>query len=210
MRGFAEVKPDAVFDREHYSPAELIGREGYLAITLDPGEGMQRYQGVVALEGDTITDALTHYFTYSQQLDVLFRLAVTKRAGAWEAGGFMLERMPGEGGIGAQPTEAQEEGWRTSVALASTLKQEELTDPLLEAETLLYQLFHEEGVRVWPPQALTTGCRCSRERILGLLLSMSLEDRADMVVDGEISVHCQFCNSTERFTPQEVGIAPAQ
>lgn len=210
LRGFAEVKPDAALTKESYAPAELVGKEGYLAITLDPGEGMQRYQGVVALEGDNIVDAFVNYFTYSQQLDVLFKLAVEKGNTGWMAGGFMLERMPGEGGTQSQPTEAQEEGWRTSVALASTLKTEELLDPLLEGDMLLYRLFHEEGVRVWPPTPLKTGCRCSRERIRQLLISMPVEDRADMVVDGEISVHCQFCNSTERFTPQDVGLAAAQ
>lgn len=207
MRGFADVRPEAKLDAETYSPAELVGKDGYLAITLDPGEGMQRYQGVVALEGETVIEALMSYFTYSQQLDVLFKLAVERQAGRWVAGGFMLERMPGEGGVNAQPSEAQEEGWRSSVALASTIREEELIDPMLEGETLLYRLFHEDGVRVWPPQALRTGCRCSRERILGILMSMPLEDRADMVVDGEISVHCQFCNTTERFTPQDVGLS---
>ncbi len=210
LRGFADVKPDAVFGKETYTPAELIGKDGYLAITLDPGEGMQRYQGVVALEGETITDALVNYFTYSQQLEVLFQLAVEKRDGAWIAGGFMLERMPGEGGLNVQPTDEQEEGWRTSMALASTIKPGELIDPLLEAETLLYQLFHEDGVRVYPPVGLRTGCRCNRQRILDLLMSMPLEDRADMVDEGEISVHCQFCNKTERFTPQDVGLGSVQ
>lgn len=210
LRGFAEVKPDTLFEKDTYSPAELVGTEGYLAITLDPGEGMQRYQGVVALEGATIIDALINYFTYSQQLDVLFELAVGKGPTGWAAGGFMLERMPGEGGTASQPTEQQEEGWRTSIALASTLKSDELLDPLLQGDALLYRLFHEDGVWVYPAQPLSTGCRCSRERILNLLLSMPIEDRADMVMDGEISVHCQFCNTTERFTPQEIGLPAAQ
>jgi molecular chaperone Hsp33 len=210
LRGFADVKPDVTFKDRPYTPADLVGAEGYLAITLDPGEGMQRYQGVVALEGERITDALLNYFTYSQQLDVLFDLAVEKRDGEWMAGGFMLERIPGEGGLNAAPNDEQEESWRTSVALASTIKPGELLDPLLEGETLLYRLFHEDGVRVYPPQGLTTGCRCSRERILTMLMSMSIADRADMVVDGEVSVHCQFCNTTERFIPQDIGLPPIQ
>jgi len=259
LRGFADVKPEAVFDKETYRPAELVGKDAYLAITLDPGEGMQRYQGVVALEGETITEALVNYFTYSQQLDVLFNLTVEKQAAEWVAGGFMLERMPdplhlptasdhpplaggraskagdrGVVGLTTTPSASPQpplpireerigfpasgewkemdanEAWRTTVALASTIKPAELIDPLLEGETLLYQLFHEEGVRVYPPQPIRTGCRCSRERILNLLLSMPLEDRADMVEGGEISVHCQFCNSTEKFSPQDVGLPATQ
>lgn len=207
LRGFADIKEGATFDKETYTPAELIGKDGYLAITLDPGPGLQRYQGVVALDGDTIIDALMNYFSYSQQLDVLFKLAVEQHNGKWEAGGFMIERMPGEGGTQDQPADTQEDAWRTSLALASTLKPEELLDPMLEGETLLYRLFHEEGVIVYPPLPLKTGCRCSRERIYDLLMSMPLEDRADMVVNGEISVHCQFCNTTQRFTPQDVGLS---
>lgn len=211
LRGFADVKPDAIIDAEKtYTPAELVGSDGYLAITLDPGPGMQRYQGVVALEGDTITDAFINYFTYSQQAEVQFNLALEKRAGRWVAGGFMLERIPGEGGIETSPTEDQEENWRTTLALSNTLKTEELLDPLLEGETLLYRLFHEDGVLVYPPQPLKTGCRCSRERILNMLTGMPLTDRADMVVDGEITVHCQFCNQTERFSPQDVGLPVTQ
>jgi molecular chaperone Hsp33 len=188
----------------------MVGKDGYLAITLDPGAGMQRYQGVVALEGDTIIDALVNYFTYSQQLDVFFKLAVEKQGGTWRTGGFMIERMPGEGGIGQLPSVEQEEGWRSSLALASTLKEEELLDPLLDGNTLLYRLFHEDGVIAYAPQPIKTGCRCSRQRIYDLLMSMPLEDRADMVVDGTISVHCQFCNSTEKFTPEDVGLPKAQ
>ncbi len=212
LRGFADIAEGTVFDRPAYSPAELVGKDGYLAITFDPGEGMQRYQGVVALEGDSILDALTNYFTYSQQLEVLFKLAVEKQPGGWTAGGFMLERMPGEGGTAGPVADSgqAEEGWRTSLALASTLKETELLDPLLDGNALLFRLFHEDGVIAYPPKPLTTGCRCSRERIHSLLLSMPLEDRADMVVNGEISVHCQFCNTTERFTPQDVGLQGVQ
>ena len=212
LRGFAEIAEGSVFDKRNDSPAELVGKDGYLAITFDPGEGLQRYQGVVALEGDSIIDALVNYFTYSQQLEVLFRLALERRDGHWAAGGFMLERMPGEGGTAAPApdSEAAEEGWRTSLALAGTLKDAELLDPLLDGNALLFRLFHEDGVRAYAPKRLTTGCRCSRERIYHLLMSMPLEDRADMVLDGAISVHCQFCNSTERFTPEEVGLPAAQ
>ena len=210
LRGFADIAEGASFDKPSYSPAELVGKDSYLAITFDPGEGLQRYQGVVALEGDSIIDALVNYFTYSQQLDVLFKLALEKRASGWVAGGFMLERMPGEGGTAAPTGDEAEEGWRSSLALAGTLKEEELLDPLLDGNALLYRLFHEDGVRVYPPRALTTGCRCSRARIHDLLLSMPIEDRADMVVDGSISVHCQFCNTTEKFAPDEVGLQGMQ
>jgi molecular chaperone Hsp33 len=90
------------------------------------------------------------------------------------------------------------------------VKAGELLDPLLDAQALLYRLFHEEGVRVFPAHELSVGCRCSRKRIEDLLMSMSANDRADMIVDGKADVHCQFCNKSELFTPQQLGLAVKQ
>ena len=211
LRGFAEVPAEQAASLtalgEHASPRQLFGDDAYFAITLDPGAGMQRYQGVVALEGENVADTLEHYFTHSQQLDVLFVLTVGRHPqwAGWQAGGFMIERLPAEGAA-----LDDQEGWRYASAIAQTLKAEELLDPLLEPPHLLYRLYHEEGVRVHTPQALSTGCRCSRTRIHDLLMSMDAADRADMIVDGVASVHCQFCNSTQRFTPDDLGIAANQ
>lgn len=232
LRGFAEVTDenrDAIaMLGEHATPAQLFGANAYFAITLDPGEGMQRYQGVVGLEGETVTDALTAYFTHSQQVEVLFKLALARHEGNWVAGGLMVERLPeGSTGQEARDQEMDEtsslrrdtvvkealsheiasENWRYARAIAETVKVEELTDPMLDAPALLYRLYHEEGVWVEESQPLTTGCRCSRSRIEELLLSMPATDRADMIVDGAASVHCQFCNTTEKFTPAELGLS---
>lgn len=215
LRGFADISDSAQAAiaklGEGATHQQLFGSDAYFAITLDPGPDMQRYQGVVALEGTSVTEALTHYFTHSQQVDVLFRLAVAKQtlpgasAAHWVAGGLMIERLPPESGVEA--VESSDEGWRYANAIAATLKSEELIDPLLDAPSLLYRLYHEEGVWVQDPQPAQVGCRCSRQRIHDLLLSMPATDRADMVVDGEVSVHCQFCNKTERFTPTEIGLS---
>lgn len=209
LRGFAEVTDEnrTLIEKlgPNVTPRDLFGKDAYFAITLDPGAGMQRYQGVVGLEGDTITEALTHYFTHSQQVDVLFKLALTRHGGNWIAGGLMVERLPPEGGEIASGE--AEDGWRYANAIAQTLKPEELTDPMLDAPALLYRLYHEEGVWVEDAQILATGCRCSRQRIEDLLMSMPLTDRADTVVDGLASVHCQFCNTTETFTPAQLGLS---
>ena len=117
---------------------------------------------------------------------------------------MMIERVAGEGGVGEGDTQ---DAWRASQAYLSTLTREEVLDAGLPLPELLYRLFHEQGVRVTSPIALGVGCRCSRERILALLLSMSAEDRADMVVGKHASVHCQFCNTTELFTPNELELA---
>lgn len=206
LRGYAEI-PEA--NRENieaigdYSPRALVGEGAYLAITLDPGAGMQRYQGIVGLEGDSVADALGNYFTHSEQLDVEVKLAMSE-AKPWRAAGMLIERMPEVTGAA---TEANSESWRYARAIMGTVKTEELLDALLDAQTLLYRLFHEQGVWVYDAHPLSVGCRCSRDRIEKLLMSMSANDRADMIVNGKASVHCQFCNKSERFTPEELGLS---
>ncbi len=206
LRGYAEVSPEAgaqIAKLKNPSPTDLVGADAYLAITLDPGVNMQRYQGIVALEGNSVAEALQHYFTNSEQLDVEMKLAVSDAA-PWAATGMMVERMPEGTPLAA---EENQEAWRYALAMLGTVKADELLDPLLDAQTLLYRLFHEAGVIVYDAQPLTVGCRCSRERIEKILLGMPITDRADMIVGGKASVHCQFCNKSEIFTPVELGLS---
>ena len=206
LRGYAEVSPEADAQLRalaEYSPQAIVGEGAYLAITLDPGAGMQRYQGIVGLEGDSIAAALSNYFIHSEQIDAEVVLAVSEAA-PWRAGGVLVERMPP---ANAEQDEANQEAWRYAQAINGTVKAEELIDPLMDAQTLLYRLFHEEGVMVYAGKLLSVGCRCSRERIQKLLLSMDAADRSEMLVDGSASVHCQFCNKAERFSPTELGVS---
>lgn len=210
IRGYADISPEAANEiaalGKDATPRAMLGEGAYLAITFDPGEQMQRYQGVVELVGDTIADALMHYFTLSEQLDVELRLSVSDTA-PWAASGIIVERMPE---ASSEASEENQEAWRYAQALMATVKADELLDPLLDAPALLYRLFHEGGVRVYDHHTLSVGCRCSRERISNLLLSMSEIDRADMVVDGVANVHCQFCNKSELFTPEDLGLGGVQ
>lgn len=206
LRGYAEVSPEAdapLRALAEYSPQAIVGEGAYLAITLDPGAGMQRYQGIVGLEGDSIAAALSNYFIHSEQIDAEVTLAVSEVA-PWRAGGLLIERMPP---ANAADEETNQESWRYAQAITGTVKAAELIDPLMDAQTLLYRLFHEEGVVAYAGKLLSVGCRCSRERIQKLLLSMDAADRAEMLVDGTASVHCQFCNKAERFSPAELGVS---
>lgn len=208
LRGYAELAEGAAAQLEALSTADLqtlFGQKGYLAITLEPGEGLQRYQGVVALEGAGIAHAVEAYFTHSQQIDVAFKIATETVDGHIRTGGMMIERMPEEGGIAATHEDA-DDAWRYAQAMLMTLKNEELTDPMLPQETVLERLYHEQGIVVYAPKEFNAGCRCSRERIHNLLMSMSDVERADMLVDGTASVHCQFCNTTQNFTGEELGL----
>lgn len=211
LRAYAEVTPEgqkALETTEHANLQTLFGSDGYLAITLEPGEGLQRYQGVVALEGEGIADAMRAYFTHSQQVDIAFCMGTSWQHDRLVASGMMIERMPEEGGIHAVKEGNAEDAWNYAQVMLKTLKSDELCDTSLPLETILQRLYHEQGVVVFDAHEITSGCRCSRQRIQDLLLSMSDLDRVEMLVDGQASVHCQFCNKTEIFLPSDLNITP--
>ena len=207
MRGSRSERVAELEDGDH-DLSELLG-QGHLAMTIDRGADMERYQGVVPLEGESLTEAADTYFRQSEQLPTFIRLAVAKhyrggqgggRGWTWRAGGLLVQKLTSEGGHGgAGDTALAEEDWMRAKLLAETVEDHELLDPLLPADRLLYRLFHEERVRAYQAVALETYCSCSRDRVEELLQRFSSEDLKDMVVDGEVWVTCEFCNSRYRF-----------
>jgi molecular chaperone Hsp33 len=116
-----------------------------------------------------------------------------------------MEKVPGEGGIDPQlDAEAQEESWRTALALAGTLTREEMLDDALPPAQLLHRLFHAEGLAVDRARALAYGCRCSRARLSGVLSGFSTDDLDHMAEEGTITMTCEFCNIGFRFERAEV------
>jgi molecular chaperone Hsp33 len=179
-------------------------------MTIDRGSDTERYQGVVPLEGESLTEAADTYFRQSEQLSTFIRLAVARhyRAGkaggrpwTWRAGGLLVQKLTREGGRTSRSDAAFEEDWTRAKALAETVEDHELLDPTLPADRLVYRLFHEEQVRAYRAIPLENYCSCSRARVEELLKRFSPEDLADMVVDGEVWVTCEFCNSRYRFDP---------
>jgi molecular chaperone Hsp33 len=203
VRGYALTRPDKIEAllaiTATPSPGMLLGR-GYLAFTIDQGADTERHQGIVAITGDTLTDMAMHYFETSEQLRCSIRLACEQTEGGWRASALILERIAGGGGIASDLNEAaQEEAWNTATILASTLKDAELLDDDLSPEDLLYRLFHTEGVAIDLPRALAYGCRCSRQRLSGILEGFSAEDLDHMAIESEIVMTCEFCNYDFRF-----------
>jgi molecular chaperone Hsp33 len=182
----------------------LLGR-GYLAFTCDQGPAMDRYQGIVAIEGMTLVDMTGHYFANSEQLRTFVRLACAQGPEGWRASAFIMERVAGEGGIAPElDSEAQEEAWRTAVILAGTLSDAELLDDALPAAALLHRLFHAEGLALDRARALSYGCRCSRAKLAGVLQGFPAEDLDHMAEDGAITMTCEFCNLDFRFARSEM------
>jgi molecular chaperone Hsp33 len=186
------------------SAAALLG-QGYLAFTCDQGPDMDRYQGIVAIEGDSLTAMTGTYFRTSEQLATHVHLACARTEAGWRAAALILERVAGAGGVGADlDAEAQDDAWRTAVALAATLTDGELLDDTLSGERLLHRLFGLEGLALDRARALSYGCRCSRAKLAGVLGGFGAEDLDHMAEDGTITMTCEFCNLDFRFDRAEL------
>jgi molecular chaperone Hsp33 len=187
------------------SAAALLG-DGYLAFTVDQGGEMDRYQGIVSIEGESLAEMALHYFRTSEQVQYDVHLACAQRLDGWRSAALILERVAGEGGIDpALDQEAQTESWRTAVTLAATITEDELLDDALPAEKLIWRLFGAEGVAVDRPRALAYGCRCSRAKLSGILEGFPAEDLDEMAEGGAIIMTCEFCKWDFSFLRADVG-----
>jgi molecular chaperone Hsp33 len=227
LRAYARFDKTRLKDGQE--SGELLGK-GHLAMTVDQGPDMSRYQGLVALEGGSLEDAAHEYFQRSEQIPTRVRLAVGEewRGGEgggpkhrWRAGGMLLQFLPkaperarqadlhpGDAPAGAAVAHqvTEDDAWVEGQSLIGTVEDVELIDPDLSGERLLYRLFHERGVRVFQPLALRAQCSCSREAVSSMLKSFAAQDRAEMVKDNKVVVTCEFCSSVYQFTPEEAGV----
>ncbi len=220
LRGHAITNPeklDALLARNPSPSAKALLGDGYLAFTVDPGNEQDRHQGIVSIEGASLAEMALHYFDTSEQLRCQVHLACEQTPGGWRAGALILEKVAGAGGLLSEgddiemdPTEAgQQESWHTASILAGTLTDRELLDDALPPETLLYRLFHTEGVATDLARALSFGCRCSRARLAGILEAFPAEDLDHMTIEADIVMTCEFCNYGFRFPRQDVHGRPS-
>jgi molecular chaperone Hsp33 len=215
-----KVRACARFDKDRVAAAIAAGKadagallgKGHLAMTIDQGADMNRYQGLVALEGGSLEDAAHEYFHRSEQIPTRVRLAVAEelRVGeggashSWRAGGILLQFLPKAPEGTAPHALPEDDAWVEGRALVSTVEDVELIDPELSSERLVYRLFHEPGVRVFRGSEVRAECSCSRDSVEAMLKSFSQDDRDHMVEDGKISVTCEFCSANYVFAPGEV------
>jgi len=192
----------------HRGLGALMGA-GHIAMTIDQGPDMERYQGITPIEGVSLEAAGVAYFDQSEQIPTAIKLAVGRfsKPGAgevWRAGGIVAQFIPGEGGRRARGeaalrTQEDREAWDRAAALLQTTQADELLDPAVSAQTLLYRLFHEDGVRVFDRASVRAACGCNAEKIAAVLERYSADDLDDMVEDGVISVSCEFCRTAYLF-----------
>ncbi|SJZ67355.1 Hsp33 family molecular chaperone [Consotaella salsifontis] len=231
----SDVRAYARFDAERIAsasteamenPALLLGT-GTLALTVDQGAHMQRYQGIVELNGSSLESIAESYFRQSEQIPTAVRLTVAKMSRresggdafteSWRAGGLIAQFLPsapermrlpdlpgGDAPEGADlPEHEPDDAWVEVSTLVETIEPSELIDPDVGVERLLFRLFHERGVRVFPASPVRDFCSCSKDRIREVLSNFSAEEIKDSIEDGRIEVTCEFCGEHYQFDPAE-------
>ncbi len=220
---FDEEKLAEAVEAGKASPGELLGT-GVLALTIDQGAWMQRYQGIVQLDSTSLEDAARTYFRQSEQIPTEVRLSVARQMvrgedgsllEGWRAGGLLAQFLPdsserlrlpdlpgGDGDEGDAP-DPTDDAWAEVQALVGTVEADELLDPTVGAERLLYRLFHEHGVRVFDGTPVADDCSCSREKIRSILDGFSADEIEESTQDGVIHVSCEFCSKDYTFDPSE-------
>jgi len=206
IRGYARWNADKLKEIELDSRnpgADVLLGAGTFSMTIDQGPDMDQYQGIAAIEGTSLSSCAEHYFNQSEQIPTRIKLACGQSLdtdGAhWSGGGMMIQKIADdEARADATPP------WETAQQLFATLSDAELIDPELTTDTLLYRLFHEDGVRVVETHNVDANCRCSRERLLDTLKSFEQAALQDMAEDGVISAKCEFCATDYKFPLEEI------
>ena len=214
LRGYASFDAETITslteNRDTATPlslTELCGT-GYLAFTVDQKNAADRYQGIVELTGATLADAVRHYFHQSEQIKTGFEVAVGQfftqsPVGQWHAAAIMLQQIAIEGGVESDTPEPSSDvridNWRRTMLLMNTASQAEMLDPHLPVTDVLYRLFHEEGVRIFPPLPIIAKCRCSRKKIAPIIEPLPLDEKRELAENGKITVTCEFCNKHYHF-----------
>ena len=197
LRGYVQYDADRLAEAGVEPSLFALFGQGYLAITFDQATTGERYQGIVPLDGDTLAQAAESYFVQSEQIPTLIRVAIARdAAGRHHAGGLFLQHLAeGEQGRERLHVRLDHPEWEHVAALGRTIGTDELGDPALPLETLVWRLFNEEDeVRVAGEVRLARGCRCDRDYILSVLAKFPVEEQAEMADEhGMIGVDCAFC-----------------
>ena len=194
--------------QDHSNPgADILihGGEGggTFAMTIDQGGRAERYQGLAAIEGTSLATSAEHYFRQSEQVPTRVRLAIgslqeTGKDPVWRGGGLLVQR------VAADDARADtQDSWDMSKAVMTTVSDAELLDPDLDSDTLLYRLFHEQGVRRANPETIEAKCSCSKKRLKATLKTFDKQARDEMFQDGKITANCEFCATDYLFVQDD-------
>ena len=198
IRGYAQFDQTIDFTHESY---ENIINNALLTVTIDRKlYNNQRYQGIVEVNNLSISKAMEKYFFQSEQIKTSIKLAIGKvimQGGkeAWCGAGIMIQQLP---------VREEEDNWDEAQVYFSTIRDDELLDPSLALEQLLYSVYNQMEVTIYDALLIIYKCRCSREKVEQVLQSLGLEEVVSIMIDDKISVNCQFCNQTQDFSQAEI------
>lgn len=202
VKKVAKRKQDKTNNHYH-----LLGKKGYIAFTVDQGSSESRYQGIVELKGNSVTEAVQHYFTQSEQIKTSFKLAVHPQDAQWRTGGIMIQQMPEEdaGKSAHETTETSIEDWTRAAMLLSTCTDGEMLSPVLATADVLYRLFHEDGVRIYSPTHVRFKCRCSPAKVVNILRTIPRRELEEVCEkDGHVAIKCEFCSEEYTYTSDQL------
>ncbi|PWS53240.1 Hsp33 family molecular chaperone HslO [Pseudoalteromonas sp. meg-B1] len=190
MRGIARLQHEVTGS----TVKELIG-QGYMVITITPTQG-ERYQGIVPLEHDTLSECIESYFEQSEQLKTRLWFATDTEEGSAKACGLFLQVLPVD-------KQKSIEDFAHLEAISNTIKDEELLE--LDANTILTRLYHEDNPRVFDPQPIQFKCGCNREKTMTALVNVGQQTLLDDVEkNGEIKISCHYCLKDYVFNEQDI------
>jgi len=201
VKKLAKRKPDRENNFFH-----LLG-EGYVSLTVDQNKkGTERYQGIVELQGECLADSVDYYFAQSEQIKTSFKLEIHPQDMQWRAAAIMLQHMPeDEIALDDENGEVSAEDWTRSKILMQTCREEEILSPTMQISDLLYRLFHEEGVRVYPKISIEHVCRCSSKKVEDVILSLPKGEVESIIEEqGQIGITCEFCSRGYVYTQDDV------
>ena len=188
----------AKYDDQSGPIKEYLG-EGHMAFTVDQAGNTDRYQGIVEIKGNNLTESVQHYFTQSEQIKSGIKMAVGKVDGKWRAGAIMVQDVPDTDYIKDPTGNTDEDDWRRTMMLLQTCTDEEFLSAALPADDLLFRLFHEEGIKVYEAGNIRKGCRCNEDKVINIIKSMDSKGAQDMLEDGKVSFTCEFCSTNYDF-----------
>lgn len=202
LRAYASFNADKLVDAPD-TFAGLMGT-GYLAFTVDPGGDFDPYQGIVEIEGESLSEAARHYFLQSEQVHTELKFFAGLAGNHYHSGCICIQAIPQERDGGDHDLDRVPDGWDDATALINTLHAGEMLDKSLHPHDLLYRLFHEGGVRVYDTAHVVHRCRCGLDRAERALSALSEAEAQEFSDNNIVEVRCEFCNSTYRFTLEQV------
>ena len=188
-------------------PPHLLGA-GHLAFTVDQGPDTERYQGIVELSGDKLSESVHRYFRQSEQLESALKVAIgppRDASGLWSASALLIQRMPEEGaGRSHIPREDLEDDWRAAVILLGSMKDAELLDSDLAPLQVIHRAYGSVGAQLVSVRPIAAVCRCSRAKSARILASFPIEEVRNLSDHGAVRMTCEFCRSVYTFTLEEL------